>query len=259
MIQYFDSIDSTNTEASRQLDKVFTREGSFRSLHKKIIWTQKQTAGRGRMNRPFFSPESGAYMSFIYCPEISEGETFDPAVFTASAAVAVSRTIEKLYKKTCSIKWVNDIYVGTKKVSGILIEGKLDIKKGNIGALVVGIGVNIFTPEESFPEEIKDRAGSVLQSADEANGITSLNLVEETAGLCFRIYDNPALLKEVMAEYRQRSNLTGKKVKVTPVIEQETGVYEALVTGITDDARLVVQLPDGSKNELSSGEVTLHI
>lgn len=259
MIQFFDSIDSTNTEASRQLDKIFAETGAFESLHKKIIWTRKQTAGRGRLNRPFFSPESGAYMSFIYCPCSGNKENFDPAVFTASAAVAVCRTIEKLYKKNTSIKWVNDIYAGTKKVCGILVEGKLDFKKGNIGALVIGIGVNIFTPENSFPEEIKERAGSVLQSAEEAEGVTPLSLVEETAAECFRIYDNPGLLKEVMAEYRNRSNLTGKKVKVTPVIEQEAGAYEALVTGITDEARLVVQLSDGSTRELSSGEVTLHI
>lgn len=261
---FYDSIDSTNTELSRRLDGAVKAGIEYGNFHKDIIWTQKQTAGKGRLGRAFFSPESGAYMSFVYCPDSAstENKIFDPAVYTAGAAVAVCRAVKKLYNKNCSVKWVNDIYLGSKKVCGILAEGKLDFQKGQIGALIVGIGINIFTPKESFPLEIQERAGSLFLSREEMEekGTDSVEiLVREICNECFRLYDNAGLMKEAMKEYQSRSNLIGKTVTVTPVIEQESGRYEALVTGITEDARLVVQTPEGRKLELSSGEVTLHV
>lgn len=60
-----------------------------------------------------------------------------------------------------------------------------------------------------------------------------------------------------MAEYKARSNLMGKTVLVSPVINSGEGVYEALVTGITDNALLEVRLFDGSTRILDSGEVSV--
>lgn len=261
---YYESIDSTNTEISRRLDGAVKAGIEYKNFQKDIIWTQKQTAGKGRLGRAFFSPESGAYMSFVYCPENAENEnhTFDPAVYTAGAAVAVCRAVNKLYGKNCSVKWVNDIYLNSRKVCGILAEGKLNFQTGQIGTLIVGIGVNIFTPEESFPPEIRERAGSLFSSRaemEEKGSVPVETLVQEICNECFRIYDNADLMKDAMKEYQVRSNLTGKTVTVTPVIEQVAGRYEALVTGITEDARLVVQLPGGEERVLSSGEVSLHV
>lgn len=259
--EYHESIDSTNSEASRMLDAVSSVPGGFWGLHKKVIYSGHQTAGRGRMGRPFFSPRTGVYISLIYCPDaLASGKPFDPAIYTSAAAVAVCRAIESLYGKNCLIKWVNDIYVNEKKVSGILTEGKLDPKTGKIGAIVVGIGVNIFTPEEDFPEELRSRAGSILDSSSDARIHQFVDLI--SCG-CFDIFDSFDLPEseiptQVMKEYRNRSNLIGKTVTVTPVIEQEAGRYEALVTDITGDARLVVKTADGRELSLSSGEVSLH-
>ncbi|MCQ2584029.1 MAG: biotin--[acetyl-CoA-carboxylase] ligase [Treponema sp.] len=262
--EFHKTIDSTNSEASRILDSVSQISDGFKALHKKVIYAAHQSAGRGRMGRQFFSPVTGVYMSLIYCPAVSEN--FNPALYTAAAAVAVSRVIKSLYGKETSIKWVNDVYVNEKKVCGILTEGKIDLTTGMVGAIVVGIGVNIFTPEKDFPEEIRQRAGSVLDSFDMNNPeIPDIHqFVDFLSGELCRIYDSlkssdSSIIDDVMTEYRNRSNLIGKTVTVTPVIEQESGRYEALVKDITADAKLLVQLKDGSEQALSSGEVTLHI
>lgn len=247
-LQFFETIDSTNTEALRQLDSA----SAFSDLHKKVIWSRHQTAGRGRMNRPFFSPESGVYISMIYVPASTEG--FDPGIFTATAAVAVSRAVKEFYGKETTIKWVNDIYVNGRKVSGILAEGKLD-RNGKPGTVVTGIGVNIYTPEEAFPEEFRKRAGSVLSEPDNRNPEDFVKLISEYV---FRFYDSPDLLPDLMQEYRNLSNLTGKEVTVTPVISMAEGKYTALVEGISDKAELIVKLPSGERRFLSSGEVSLH-
>lgn len=61
-----------------------------------------------------------------------------------------------------------------------------------------------------------------------------------------------------MEEYKARSTLIGKTVTVSPVIDSRERQYDAVVTGITDDAQLVVRTSDGREKTLSSGEVTLH-
>lgn len=252
---FFESIDSTNSEASRRLDEAFEKNGSFKSLDKTIFYSASQTAGRGRLGRTFFSPDAGLYMSLVYCPD-SERKEFDPAVFTATAAVAVSRVVKKLYDKDTLIKWVNDVFLNGKKICGILTEGKIDRNRNQVSAIIVGIGVNLYTASEKFPPEVRDKAGSILDSSEKADiHILCKEIAEETV----RIYEDEKLVKSAMKEYRERSNLIGKKITVTPVIEKEEGRYEAFVKDITESARLVVQLSDGSIKELSSGEVSLHI
>jgi len=261
--EYYQTIDSTNSEASRILDAVSSIPGGFQALNKKLIYSSFQSAGRGRLGRNFFSPETGLYMSLIYCPSVSGGQEFNPALYTAAAAVAVSRAIKTFYGKDSSIKWVNDVYVNGRKVSGILTEGKISPLSGNVEALIVGIGINIKAPEEGFPEEIRDRAGCILEASENCE-CDIHRLAEFIAEELCRIFDSiksgdSSVMDEAMTEYRKRSNLIGKKILVTPVISQDEGRYEALVKDITPDAKLKVRLSDGTVKELSSGEVTLHV
>ncbi|MBR0486561.1 MAG: biotin--[Treponema sp.] len=109
----FDSIDSTNKEAKRRIV-----EGA--KLHKTLFAAEKQTAGRGRLERKFLSPaKKGVYFTLVYCPKTQ----VNPAVMTSAAAVSVCQAVEELYKTDCSVKWVNDIFSGGKKIAGILTEG----------------------------------------------------------------------------------------------------------------------------------------
>lgn len=100
--------DGSRTERGQQLNLT-------------LLAAASQSAGRGRIGRRFWSPDgSGIYFSFIYIPE---GGIRDPGRITAAAAVGVCRAADSLYGIRSGIKWVNDVYVGEKKVSGILTEG----------------------------------------------------------------------------------------------------------------------------------------
>ena len=91
----------------------------------------EQTAGRGRLGRRFYSPPgTGLYLS-IYRKLGWEPER--ARLVTLAAAVAVSRAIETLTDTHTSIKWVNDIYVGERKIAGILVEGDTDYPTGTSG------------------------------------------------------------------------------------------------------------------------------
>ncbi len=212
-----------------------------------VVLAARQTEGRGRLGRSFFSPEGGLYMSVLFRPTAS---VQNPLMLTAAAAVAVSRAVDNVFSVESQIKWVNDIYVDGKKVCGILAEGQIDPNEPDRPAVVLGIGVNICAPKEGFPPEIADRAGA-LTDGDEPDCEQLARFVKEILN---NLYVDYVRLEEknFLSEYRNRSFLTGKTVQY-----QKNGrTRSAEVVGIDDEARLVV-LEEGQETALFAGEVQL--
>ena len=141
----FDTLDSTNTEALKQ-----ARLGAEEGVS---IVARQQTAGRGRHGRPWVSePDAGLYFSIVLRPKI---ETQYLPLITLMTGVAVHDTLAE-FGIAADIKWVNDLHVDGKKISGILAE-TTDTPKGL--AVIVGIGINL--KSSNFPPEIADTATSV--------------------------------------------------------------------------------------------------
>ena len=246
-VHVFDSIDSTNSELLRRLENA----RDVNDLSKTLVSASSQSAGRGRVGRKFYSPDkTGIYFSFVHIPGTKD---FNPAAITASASVAVSRAIEKVFGVETKIKWVNDVYVGEKKVSGILAEG-FSGQSGFVQAVVIGIGINIVM--ESCDADIGKAGGIISADALEYSPSTYRSkLLAACMKELFFILDTN---QDFIDEYREKSFLKNKIVKVSPLAGNESGSYEAKVLDITDSACLLVQMADGTKKELSSGEVTLH-
>ena len=246
-VHIFDSIDSTNSELLRRLENA----RDVNDLSKTLVSASSQSAGRGRVGRKFYSPDkTGIYFSFVHIPGTKD---FNPAAITASASVAVSRAIEKVFGVETKIKWVNDVYVGEKKVSGILAEG-FSGQSGFVQAVVIGIGINIVM--ESCDADI-GKAGGII-SADSLKYSPSTYRSKLLAACMKELFFILDTNQDFIAEYREKSFLKNKIVKVSPLAGNESGSYEAKVLDITDSACLLVQTADGTKKELSSGEVTLH-
>ena len=220
--------DSTNTFLKNQAKEKY--EGA-------VIIAQRQTAGRGRLGRTFISEKNGLYMSIFLKPEFQ-----DITRITTMAAVAVLRAIEKFSKKNAYIKWVNDIFLNDKKVSGILTEGVFD---GNcfIGA-ILGIGVNLFKPENGIDESIKDIAGCVFE---ENSGIAD-EFASCIINNFFEIYKNGNYIEE----YRKKSFLTGKEVFY---IKDGKEVF-GRVLGIDDEFGLILKT-EKEITVLKCGEVSV--
>ena len=160
---------------------------------------------------------------------------------TTIAAIAVCRAVNELTGKCALIKWVNDVYVDGKKVCGILSESVVTEKGRRV---IVGIGVNLCHPENAFPEEIKDIAGSVDADRTELAARILLHL--------FSLYDlsDPGALRK---EYRALSFLLGKTV----VVEKENDRREAIALGFTSTLALTVRYADGSTEDLLAGDVSI--
>lgn len=208
-----------------------------------VLIAKRQTAGRGRMGRSFYSPEgTGLYLSILLHPDLSR-----PFPLTVTAAVAGVRAVESVCGVSLQIKWVNDLYLEGKKVCGILAEGAYD-PQGHLSYAVCGVGFNLRTPEGGFPEELKEIAGALCDGRDgDLRPALAAAFLREfyTAS-----HEDPA---SVIDFYRRRSLLLGKW------ITSPNGAFEgsAWVEAVDDLGRLVVRLSDGTKQALFGGEVSV--
>lgn len=241
-IEVYKTVDSTNTQLKRRA--IDGGEHGF------VLLAEEQTNGKGRLGRSFYSPSgTGIYMSILLRPEFSGSDT---VLVTTAAAVAVCRAISGVMGVETQIKWVNDVYFGEKKICGILTEAISDCETGRVGSVIVGIGINYRT--EDFPEEIKDRAGSVGAKSRVPRNCVAAAVVNEF----FKIYEH-LMEREFMDEYRMRSNVLGKEVRFL-----EKGVwYTADAVDLDADGGLVVEYGGGEgervRRTLHTGEITLRV
>lgn len=212
-----------------------------------VVVARRQSGGKGRLGRNFFSPEGGLYFSVLLRPETSVEASLK---ITTAAAVAMARAIEKVANKTAQIKWVNDIYIGSKKVCGILTEGAFDAENGKLKYAALGIGVNVATPKGGFTGDIADTAGALFETSA-CPSLIYCALLNEFLKNFKEYYENIAQMPHI-DEYRRRSFLTGKTV----VYEKDGKEYTATVSGITDLAELIVTYK-GKEQILSSGQVRI--
>ena len=220
--------------------------------HGTIIMADYQTVGKGRYNRNFFSLSGhGIYMSFILRPTQRHWLTV-PTLVTSYAAVSVCEAIETTTGKKPQIKWVNDIFIHDKKISGILTEAITDYESGNIQWIVVGIGINFTMPTTGFPENIKDIAGSVF--SEDKPTITRNQLAAEIVNRILNI-ENNCDSNTLLAEYKKRLMMIGKKVIVTGLHEP----FEAMAVDIDEVGRLIVKKDNGEVISLFSGEISIDV
>ncbi len=231
-VTVFESIDSTNTEARRAAER---GEGT-----PALIIARHQSAGRGRMGRSFYSPaDTGLYMTVLV--EASDS-LVDTVLLTTAAAVAVARAIENTAGTVVDIKWVNDLYLGGKKICGILCES---FETGGKKYVAIGVGVNLYT--EDFPAELADIAGSLGVMDD-----IRAELAADIFGSLWRFYCLGERA-DMLEYYRARSMVLGKRI----VFYENGAEYFGEALDIDEYGRLTVRLDDGSKKILSSGEISL--
>lgn len=237
-----DVVTSTNL-----LIKEMAKEGNPEGT---ILIANEQTKGRGRFQRNFYSPKgSGIYMSILLRP------TFLPVEksiqITTIASIAMCQAIEKNCDVSPYIKWVNDIFVHNKKVCGILTEGSLNIETGLFDSVVLGVGLNIYAPENDFPEELSNIAGSLL---DKKKSDIKNKIISDFINLFFEYYLNFDSYN-LVDKYRDYSFILNKKISV---IKGDLKI-DALALNIDDNYRLVVKYEDGTIETLSSGEISIKV
>lgn len=240
-VYVYKSLDSTNQEAKRR-----ALEGGEEGL---VVLAEEQTAGKGRRGRGFYSPPGcGLYMSVLFRPQKKQAE--DIVLVTTAASVAVCRAIRRVLGEEPEIKWVNDVCLRGKKICGILTEAVSDFESGQIGTVVVGIGINYIEPKQGYPDELKDIVGFVCKDASVPRNTLAAAVLNEL----FRLYDSLPN-RDFIADYRRWSNVIGKEVRFTSGDSWE----DAFAVDICEDGGLLVELKGGERKVLHSGEISLRV
>lgn len=150
---FFDDIPSTNAYALELIAKSNPNEGT-------VISTHNQGCGVGQIGRKWYSgSDTNISLSVILKPHFLK--IVDMFYLNIACSLAVTDTINELLgKKVCQVKWPNDVYIGDKKIAGILIQQILSNHK--ISACVVGLGLNV--NERNFPEDLPNPTSMILES-----------------------------------------------------------------------------------------------
>lgn len=241
---WFESVDSTN-----RLAVDLARQGT---PHGTAVVAEGQTAGRGRLGRSFFSPPTrNLYTSLVLRPLFSTAEA-PASILTAAVAVADAVAAEVGSAEPVDIKWPNDVRLGGRKVSGILME--MGAEASRVSFLVLGIGVNLNVDPASFPAEFREQATSVR--AETGHPV-------DRVGFTARLYEGLETLLDRHAEggfesLRERFEtyfrMVGQRVRV---IDVGGGESAGCVLGIDADGALRLREDDGETRRVVSGDVTL--
>lgn len=240
-VYYYESVESTNREA-RKL-------AAGGAPHGTLVVSEEQVGGKGRMGRGWFSPRGmGIWCSLVLRPEINPGEA--PPV-TMLTAVAAARAVEIVSGITPGIKWPNDLLVEGKKICGILTE--LSAEMESVNFLVVGTGINVNTPGEIFPEEIKGIAASLFQINNQP--VSRLELTRQYLREFEHLYLTWMFrgFGPVLDEWKKRCVSLNRPVRVSAFRE----VWDGWAEDVDDSGALIMRMPDGSLKSFVAGEVSL--
>ena len=223
------------TGSTNQYAKQLLNEGTRPPF---LVIAGRQTAGRGRGDHTFFSPENGFYYTLVIDPE----QAADLSIVTIAAAVSLCEAIEDVFAIDCGIKWINDLYYMERKVAGILCEAPWRSDE-HLDGIIIGIGVNL-SPME-FPEELKDKAGTLGLEDPDRSRLAGV-LTERILAWCGQT-DKRILLQK----YRSRSFLLGRTVSFVSEGRTITGT----AVDINEAGNLIVAAD--RTYTLDSGEVSL--
>ena len=232
-ILYKAETKSTQTDAKEGIES--------RSQGNTLYLSTYQTAGRGRFQRPYYSPsQGGIYMSLHIQPNLPYEKL--PS-YTLLVAAAVYKAIKNLTMIEVDIKWVNDIYFKNKKIAGILTEAMTSVETGLVTDVIIGLGVNFSITY--FPDDLKEKAGSLFTPPAP---ITRNELISEI----WRCFYQTAP-EELLYLYKEHSLVLGREVSFIQDQTKKKGVAK----DISDKGQLLIQLDDQTEIWLNSGEISL--
>lgn len=239
-IHYFDTIDSTNTQAKRM-----AADGA---PHGTVLIADTQTGGRGRMGRSFHSPAgSGIYLSMILRPNCVAQDLLH---LTCATAVAAADGIQDATGLRPGIKWTNDLVYERKKLGGILTELALN-GGGNVDYAVVGIGINCNQTADEFPREIQNIATSLqLCTKKEIDRAAIIAAILEALHLMSNTLQHT---ESILSRYRQDCITIGQDISLA--CGDDVSYGKAL--DVDEKGALLVRFDDGQIRAVNSGEVSI--
>jgi BirA family biotin operon repressor/biotin-[acetyl-CoA-carboxylase] ligase len=242
--RHFKVTDSTNDRA-RELVEAGAPGGT-------VVTAREQTAGRGRRGRVWTAPEGKALLYSAILRPLDQRHLLLPL----SVPLAICAAAEALRPGAkCKVKWPNDVWLGERKLAGVLIEAR-----PQDAWAVIGVGLNLSIAPDEFPPDLRNPAASLFGATGGSRGKPRRSLpavapppTPSTAAAVLSHHLDHwvwAGHEEILAEWRRRDALRGREV----AWEEGSGVAD----GIDDRGNLVV-VAGSDRTVLGTGEVQLRL
>ena len=234
---FFDTIDSTNTWAAAHFAELADCE---------LVAAAVQTAGRGRLDRTWISPRGNIYASFV------QKDVSSPLLGVAAASLAVLDLVRDLAPaERFHIKWPNDVFRGTAKISGILSQ-YICPRNGASGGLVTGIGVNLNMTREELAGAAQEATSIRILTGTDVDLEASLGRFE------ILLRDNAAAIRNapdaLFARWKSENGLLGRHVEF---VAGDGSRLTGLFRDIAADGSVIFDGDDGRTRNLNCGDVRL--
>ena len=242
-VHYFEEIDSTQNFA-QQIASDKKENGA-------IIIAEKQTTGRGRLDRKWTSPKGGITFSIIIHPKFDvSSSTLVPIL----SAVALSKSIKSVLGIETEVKWPNDITTNGKKVAGILVDASF--QANSIDYLILGVGINFDIDSKKLEKRLSKTTNFYgINSLREENDKTPPKLLLKE----FLLQLEKNLLQldngkksQIVKEWTKKAAGIGKKI----IINTSDGKVSGISQGIDNDGALKLKTRKGIK-KIFAGDVVL--
>jgi len=229
-IHFFRELPSTMDEARKR-----ARRGC---PHFTVVIAERQTRGRGRLQRTWLSDDGGLYFTVVLRPQMPTALSH---LLNFAASLELVKTLQSLCRITVRVKWPNDIFVQNRKLVGLLSEMEAE---GDLASFVnIGIGINV----NNDPSGILPPAVSLRQ-------VTGRELSRRhilTAFLeAFQDRVEGGNLETVIAEWKQHTFTLGRPVRIVTARETSEGV----AVDVDENGALMLQQADGRIRRVIYGD-----
>ena len=227
-VYYFEELDSTQNFA-QQIAADKKENGT-------IVIAEKQTSGRGRLDRKWTSPKGGIWFSLIIHPKFDvSSSTLIPIL----SAVALSKSIKKILGVETEVKWPNDIILNGKKVAGVLVDAS--VQANNIDYLILGIGINFDIDTKKLEKRLSKTPNFYgVNSLRENNNKTPPKILLKE--FLFQFEKNLSSLDKgekakIVKEWTKKAAGIGRKI----TINTSSGKISGISQGIDTDGALKIK------------------
>lgn len=239
-IRFYPETGSTNDEALRW-QAAGAGDGS-------VVVAESQTAGRGRLNRPWETPPGAALaFSLVILPTAEEARR--SALFSPLGALAVADALQRCYQLAAEVKWPNDVLIQRRKVCGVL--GEASWQGSTLQAVVLGIGVNVAPDSVPPPERLMFPATCVEQALGKP--VDKHELLRAALEQVFA-WRKRLLRDDFIRAWDERLAFKGEWVQV---LQPNQPPLEGRLLGITADGNLRLQTTADEAVSVVAGDVSL--
>ena len=234
-----------NTPSTIWVGKQLTTEGDIEKLHGMVIVAEEQTGGVGRMGRAWVSPSGGIWITIVLKPHMPVDHIF---MITMAGSIAVARAIRKECDIGALIKWPNDVFIGNKKVAGLLLELSAEADVVHHALLSIGIDVNV--PISNFSPELRDRITSI--SAEMGHEVDRASLLARI----LKEFESRFLLVEggeydtIIREWKSLSCTLENRVQIRTLKNS----FEGDAVDIDEFGALIIRKENGKLERVIAGD-----